>query len=553
MSEQARQALSEQLDRLRQDYVAHLPLEFDTLQDLAGRLSEPTPARQDLDELHHRLHKLAGSGGTFGFAALSTAARALELQTRYWLEVGPEHIDIHTRQGFSGALSALEKTLVNGTELPDASISPTRSATPPSHASWNIWLIEDDELFGRELAYQLGSFNFKVRRFTRIDEAEAAAGSSRPDMLIVDIVLDQDRADSTETLSHYSKLITTGCPLIFITAHDDFAARVRAVRMGACGYFLKPLDIPRLIGHITQVLEKHKSPPERVLIVEDDAPLAEHYRLVLTAAGMQAERLTQPERIIEHLSALRPDLVLMDMHMPDISGPELAGVVRQHDNWASVPIVYLSAETDLDQQDQAMRRGADDFLTKPISDAQLVATVRARVKRARVLEELISRDSLTRLLKHSAIKEAAVTALARAKRTDKPLTMAMLDIDHFKKVNDSFGHAVGDVVISSVATLLRQRLRTSDIIGRYGGEEFVAVLPECSAEQALKLMGHIREHFSNLQFSSGGTHFGCTLTAGLACSEDYPTLDAEGLINAADLALYEGKNGGRNRVVVAHA
>lgn len=552
MSDQARQALSDQLDRLRRDYAAHLPLEFHALQDMAGRLSEPTPARQDLEELHHRLHKLAGSGGTFGFAALSAAARALELQTRYWLEVGPEHVDIQTRQAFAGALSALDSTVLGVADHADSAIHPARVATAPQ-SSWNIWLIEDDELFGRELAYQLESFNFKVRRFTRIDQAEAAAGAAQPDMLIIDIVLDQGEADSTEALSRQPNLSHADCPLIFITAHDDFAARVRAVRMGACGYFLKPLDIPRLIGCITKVLEKHKAPPERVLIVEDDAPLAEHYRLVLTAAGMQAERLTQPERIIEHLAALRPDLVLMDMHMPGISGPELAGVVRQHDNWASVPIVYLSAETDLKQQDQAMRRGADDFLTKPISDAQLVATVRARVERARVLEELISRDSLTGLLKHSSIKEAAVTALARAKRNGKAVTMAMLDIDHFKTVNDSFGHAVGDVVISSVATLLRQRLRTSDIIGRYGGEEFVAVLPECSAEQALKLMDDIREHFSNLQFSSGGTHFGCTLTAGLACSEDHPTLDAEGLINAADAALYAGKHDGRNQVRVARA
>jgi diguanylate cyclase (GGDEF)-like protein len=341
--------------------------------------------------------------------------------------------------------------------------------------------------------------------------------------------------------------------LIFITSRDDFDSRVRAVRMGASAYALKPLDIPRLIRRMTQILEARDAPPERVLIVEDDLPLAEHYRLVLQAAGIEAHCLRSPEEIVESIASLHPELILMDMHMPRYTGAELAGAVRQHDNWASLPIVYLSAETDLEQQVRAMRHGADDFVTKPISDAQLIAIVRSRVERARVLDGLISLDSLTGLLKHSAIKDAAARLLARSRRNGSPLTLVMLDIDHFKHVNDSYGHAVGDVVISSLATLLRQRLRASDVVGRYGGEEFLAVLPDCMADNACKLMDDIRERFSHLRFSHAGAAFGCTLTAGLANAADHPALDSEGLIEAADKALYDGKDGGRNQVRIAAA
>lgn len=198
-----------------------------------------------------------------------------------------------------------------------------------------------------------------------------------------------------------------------------------------------------------------------------------------------------------------------------------------------------------------MERGADDFLTKPISDLQLVAAVRARIARARQLEEQISRDSLTGLLKHASIKEAVELEVKRAQRLAKPVTLAMLDIDHFKAVNDNYGHAMGDVVIAAVATLLRQRLRQSDIIGRYGGEEFVAVLPDCDLENARLLLDDIRQRFSSLLYSHEGQSFSCTISVGLACSAQYPDSHGAELLVTADEALYRAKRGGRNQVQAA--
>ncbi len=285
-----------------------------------------------------------------------------------------------------------------------------------------------------------------------------------------------------------------------------------------------------------------------MLIVDDDVNLSEHYRLALAGAGMEAETLNQPEDLIERVAAFRPELVLMDMHMPDYSGADLAGVIRQHDNWISLPIVYLSAEMDFDKQVQALGQGADDFLTKPISDAHLIAAVTVRVERARQLADQITKDSLTGLLKHASIKEAADIEVLRAHRMHKPASLAMVDIDFFKKVNDTHGHAVGDLVIKSLATLLRQRLRQSDLIGRYGGEEFVAVLPECDLESARLIMDDVRERFANLQFNHEGTTFGCTLSVGLVCTSQYPLQNSGQLLVAADQALYAAKHGGRNQV-----
>lgn len=561
MDETLKAALAEQMAGLRRDYLARLPDEFAALRGLASSLGGGERDRARLDEMHHRLHKLAGSGGTFGLGELSGAARVLEQRVKAWLAGPLQAVDREALGTLEREIGSLADALSGEAAVP---VPASRANPLAMHGtSMQVWLVEDDPLLGEALARQLESFNYAVRLFAHVDEAERAAANDFPDMLVMDVMYDRDDTNATEAFASCRNLRRQHCPLMFVSSFDDFDSRVRAARLGAVGYFLKPLDVPRLVNRMAQVFEQRQAAPQRVLIVDDDAVLAEHYRLVLLAAGMEATILQDPRRIIETVAAMRPELILMDLHMPGYSGPELAGVIRQYERWTSLPIAYLSAETDLGQQIAALGRGADDFLTKPIADTQLVAAVRARVDRARQLESLISKDSLTGLLKHASIKEALEVEIARARRIHKPISVAMLDIDHFKSVNDTYGHATGDVVISAVATLLRQRLRKSDIVGRYGGEEFVVVLPECGSADAKLLLEDIRERFAALAFSHQGQRFACTVSAGVATARhdleaDSPArqmecfLDAE-LLVAADDALYAAKHGGRNQVRTADA
>jgi diguanylate cyclase (GGDEF)-like protein len=240
-------------------------------------------------------------------------------------------------------------------------------------------------------------------------------------------------------------------------------------------------------------------------------------------------------------------VVLLDVSMPCCTGPELAQIIRMNDDWLSVPIVYLSAETDNNRQMNALIKAGDDFLTKPISDNALIAAVFSRAQRARLLSNALSRDSLTGLLKHGDIKDHVGIELERAQRSGKPASVAMLDIDFFKKVNDSYGHAAGDNVIRALANLLRQRLRRVDSLGRYGGEEFLVVLPDCPAEQARRILDEIRQRFAELHFIAGEQQFSVTLSAGIASTRD-DSAQANDLLERADRALYAAKHGGRNQV-----
>lgn len=546
-------AVAAELARLRDTYLEHVPREIAELADLAAGLDSPADARQRLEGLNQRLHKLAGSGGTFGFQSLSSQAHILEQTVQGWLAADFGAVGAIQRQRFADAVTALTQTLGLREANPLTTKTNREDILRPTDASQriNIWLVEDDVPLGETLVRLLGQFGYNVRLFTRIDAAEVSALMERPDVLVMDVMFTAEGVNATEILLQRPAFMAMDCPILFISAHGDFLSRVRAARIGAEGFLLKPIDVPNLVHHLERTLEERYAPPYRVLIIDDDIDLANHFRLVLSAANMEVAVLTKPEAVIDTVAVFHPELILMDMYMPGYAGPELATVIRHHDEWIGLPIVYLSAETDIDRQLQAMRRGGDDFLTKPISDAHLVSAVKVRAARSRQLANLMSKDSLTGLLKHARIKETMALELARAQRSGKPLSVAMIDIDLFKSVNDTYGHTVGDRVIMALAHLLKQRLRKTDGIGRYGGEEFVAILPECDQETACQLLDDIRERYATLRFQHEGQEFSSTFSAGIACSMQMPSANSDELLITADEALYAAKHGGRNQVHVA--
>lgn len=536
-----------QMAALREAYLAQLPSELVALQALAERADKDANDRAARESLQRQLHKLAGSGGSYGLTSFSLQARRIEDQLTRWLAA-------HDNQQLLGNWPAIIPQVARmqraATPAPASDEGPTlvRKTPRQDNRPTRLWLIDDDVEFATQFAEQFSPFGYSVERFANARDVLAAARTAPPDMLIATLRPADDSYDVSDVALLAGVFGSDAHPLLFISSCDEFQLRLRAARLGAHGFFLKPPDVPQMANWMAQFFERRQADAERVLIVDDDRNLAEYYRLVLSRAGMEASVLSVPDRIIERVGSFHPDLILMDLHMPLYTGPELAAVIRQHDHWASLPIVFLSAESNRDRQLQAMTSGADDFLTKPISDNQLVAAVRSRIDRANKLSAQIVRDSLTGLLKHASIKEAADVALARAQRSGEPVTLAMVDIDEFKAVNDTYGHAAGDVVIASIAMLLRQRLRQSDVIGRYGGEEFVAVLPECDTESARQLMNDIRERIATVRFRHRGKVFSCTISIGIACSTHHPGFNTAELLAVADQALYAAKRSGRNRV-----
>lgn len=543
----ATSTVNDRLAALRDRFRVRAEMELDSLEKQAAGFGAGEKAGQEeLAEIARRLHQLAGSAGTFGQPALGEAARVLEKRLLPDAD-GPtqQPADLLLR------VSELKHLLQRAPITVGDSASETSSESPlGSHgARVQVVLVLDDAAESRSLSDALGGYGFESHRYSVADDKLAGCLAKLVEQPRAILCSDARLMSVMALLRANAEPSVERVPVVCLSPDTSFANRYQAASLGAVAFFGQPVDVPELAERIEYLaIERSAHVRGRVLMVEDDQELAEHYRLILTSAGVDVCWVREPTELMHQLSEFRPDIILMDVQLGEYSGVHLARLVRFDPQWLSLPIIYLSSEADRDVQLDALSRGADEFLTKPVSDGYLVRSVLIRCFRARQLSGLMNRDSLTGLLKHSLIKQEADKELSRCRREGLEACVVMLDIDHFKQVNDIHGHRCGDTVIKALANLLRNRLRETDRIGRYGGEEFLLVLPGCGKQDARQRMADLRASFSGLVFKCGGDSFRVTLSAGIAqvnafeCGSD--------AIEAADQALYQAKREGRDREVV---
>ena len=536
---------SNRLQALKEAYAKRLILEFDRLREIDTQQTEEAPHENSLKTLHSALHTMAGAAGTFGFHALGEAARRFEQQVAEQLSrtEGRTALPADWLDDLIAAHDADNSRTRQGLETTQ------REAIEGAPA---IWLVERDSMLANYMQSQFNNFGFQVQCLSDAGELETL-NAPTPDLLLIDHHAIQTEGRNTDDLAASWKAILNNfqCPVFFTGAEESFKARLQALRAGSQGYFVKPLDMIKLASKITHIIGTKDTEPGRVMIIEDDKELAANFQSVLEAAGMKVATLDQPAHLFESFSEFNPELVLMDLWLPEVTGAELANLLAQTERWSHVPVIYLSGEPNAELRNQALLRGGDAFLEKPVDTKLLVRLCQTRILRLRELDRTRNLDSLTGLLKHGSIKEALQAQWQLAQRRLQTFSVVMLDIDHFKAVNDTHGHAVGDLVIAAIGTLLRQHFRATDKLGRYGGEEFTLVLPDCDARQTEKLVNRLREDFSAIQFSGNNNRFSCTISAGVADNQQFPTDTAEQLLERADDALYSAKHDGRNRVMRA--
>ena len=533
-----------QLRALQEAFVKELPKRIDDL-ELAWKVGDNLAAR--LEAVRRQAHGLAGSGGTFGFPELSQAARALERRVQF-LQQAPSPLDPTQEADIGQELRALRMSAEPG--LPPAQNSEVLS--PPSTVPGGpVRILSQDPSIGSDLVPQLQAFGFDVELYPHFAAFKAALGQGETVLALVDMEAPGPEPVDLSSLGSAGRVGGALLPLVVLSDQGDLASRLQAVRAGAKAYFAKPLDAFTLLDRIDAVNPALQPDPVQVLIIEDDAVLAQNNALVLRSAGVESTIVNDPMLALRPLVDHPPDLILMDLDMPGCSGLELAAVIRQQDAFVGVPIVFLSGELRADQHLAAMRLGADDFITKPATPDHLVSVVLSRAQRGRRLRSFMVRDSLTGLLNHSAIKEQLVREFARAERLKDHLCLGMVDLDFFKRVNDTHGHPGGDRVIRSLARMLQQRLRKTDIVGRYGGEEFAVILPHTDPQSALRVLDNLRQSFGALRFPFAVEPTHVTLSCGVASFPHCKT--AAEMTEAADQALYQAKAEGRNRVVLAGA
>jgi len=290
-----------------------------------------------------------------------------------------------------------------------------------------------------------------------------------------------------------------------------------------------------------------------VVVVEDDLSVA---RLIRYALGREGARVRHASSVAEGRETLaRPwDLVLLDRRLPDGDGIELCREVRPRN--AHGYIIILTGDATAEAKLAGFGCGADDYVTKPFLIDELVARVRAGLRIVALqkallasnarLEELSRTDPLTEIANRRAFEEELGERFGIAQRYERPLSLAMIDIDYFKDINDAYGHPAGDAVLRRVASVIRRCSRQSDVVARYGGEEFAVILPETQLFEALQFGEKIRSAIAAEDF--GGMPRRVTVSAGVPTMRDTIFGRPADLVVAADAALYRAKEKGRNRV-----
>lgn len=407
----------------------------------------------------------------------------------------------------------------------------------------HILLIEHDSKLAHDISQKLTSTNFEV---TVINDINKLRPNLRLSTCCIIANLDDLNSKDVEVLGKVEE-VRCSLPLIFLSKDNSIGTRLKAVQAGGQSFIIKPLDYTLLLQAIDSLTERELVEEFRVLIIDDQKSLSDYYASILESAGFEVMTVNNPQHgLMPALTDFVPDLILLDLYMPYCNGQDLAGIIRQMDNLLSVPIIFLSAEASSNLQLRAMSTGADAFLTKPVSSDDLLLTVQSRIKRGRALRDLVTKDHLSNLLNRRESIRRLDEEISRSRRTGIHLSVAMLDLDHFKKINDSEGHSIGDWVIKFFSRSMQKVFRDCDIIGRYGGEEFLVIFPDTEPDTAQLACKRLKKYIKD---SEPDLPIAFTYSGGLALLGDEDT--SHSILERADIALYKAKEKGRNKVITA--
>ena len=381
----------EKLAKLQQLFHEQLPDKLCQFEKYWLQLRQGDKDDTALINLHRAAHSLAGAAGTFGAIAVGAAARELEIELKPLLNPGQDQsvgVDAERVNVIDEIIVKLLQVAQQWHPNEPPQIAPNIEKEAKRNLNDLIYLLEDDALQAEGIRASLVQNDFQLRCFTRLADFEAACEEQLPAAVVMDMVLTEGDTAGAEAIETLKQRFPVCPPVVFISVRTDIEARLAAARAGAVRYFSKPLDLAALTQTLNGLTRQIQTSPYHVLVIDDDEQLLEYYATILRQAGMDVRTLNKPLDGLVVLEEYQPDLVLMDVYMPDCSGPELAQVIRQDDNWAQMPIMFLSTESDLSRQLNAMNLGGDDFLTKPVAPGHLVSAVTARARRARWVTRL---------------------------------------------------------------------------------------------------------------------------------------------------------------------
>jgi diguanylate cyclase (GGDEF)-like protein len=522
---------------------------------LEGQLDEATRAQAE-----RQAHRLAGSAGTFGFHRASAIARELELIFERHSTDPAEAVQA------TALIAALRASLRERTDIvPPAAEEPVDSPTgrheaesaprPANRSAPDVpvvVVVADGGTTSTDVLAQVRARGLTARAVDpgAVDVALERDGPL-PSLGIVEVP--HERGPDRSVVIR--KLDDRGIPVLAVVdAAADTFTRVSALRAGA----RLLIDVPQtdiewshLGDTVATLAGSRESARHRILAVDDDETVLAGVREILAQLETaDVTTLSDPQRFWPELNRVEPDLLLLDVDMPGVNGLELCRLVRSNPRWQQLPVVFLSARTDPGTVERVYAAGADDFVGKPVVAPELCARIAHRLERTRLHRLLAETDPLTGLANRRRLELDLGRLQRLADRQGTPLCLAVVDLDKFKRVNDTYGHDVGDEVLRRTAAHLQDAFRGEDAVARLGGEEFVVAMLGMRRDDAVQRLSAVLRSLATREMAIDEHRVLVGASAGVA-EYRQDGVEFEALYRAADAALRVAKAAGRGMVLSA--
>jgi len=529
---------SEHIKAVRRSYQEKLPSEFTKMEE-ALVIARDNPTKTNLEAVHAISHTIRGTAGTLNFNEISAIAGEIDDNIKAMLD-GKETVTNIWEEIFNCVKKA--------EAIPERQ-SLIASLEPQTNNIATILVAGKTQSELRDISVMANACCFDVIPAASVDEINELAEKRSIDGVIIDLDFSDEISDvqivqDIRNIHGFEKL-----PIAIMSDNCSVENRVTATHLGALHFLTKPIDGNELSKVVQEFIASQSSMEYKVLIVDDDEPFREHISAILKEEGITTATIGDPKLVLEKVDSFRPDILLLDVIMPEISGFDICRMLRSTVNWKEIPILFLTIESDSLIRLECFQAGGDDYIEKPVIKEELLARIGARLERIRLFRERSDFDALTTLPTRRAFVELFKLRVAEGTRHNKPTSLCLIDIDNFKYVNDTYGHLTGDRVLASLGKLLNSRFRSIDVRGRWGGEEFTVVFYGEEKETAKMILLRVLDEFSQILFQ--GEHdeaFCCTFSCGISeLKLDGKTMDD--LFRVADKRLYIAKNAGRNQIV----
>ncbi|MDP9347568.1 MAG: diguanylate cyclase, partial [Gemmatimonadota bacterium] len=517
-------ALSTAWERFRDGIFGWVAtLEQATIAALEGRL-DPELRRK----AEREAHKVSTSVGNFGFPEGSRLAREIEQ-----VFAGTTPILPARAVRLSEQISSLRKELGRTPGLAGEGGKPL------------LLVVGTDARFSGRLSTEAATRGARVAVVADHAAARGAIEQERPAVLVLDLASPAQAEEAYPFLAEVSTRIPR-VPVLVVAKRSALVDRVRVSRLCGGAVIQRPASAARVMEAALQAARQFRAAEFRVLAVDDDADTLELLRTLLEPHQIRVAGLSNPLRFWDVLERSNPDLLVLDVDMPHLSGIELCRVIRSDTRWRSLPVVFLTSQAEPETIFRVFAAGADDFVSKPIVGPELVARISSRLQRVHAHSDLTETDGLTGLAPRHRAREALIQMIRLASRHREPLCLALLDVDGLHQINRRHGHEAGDEVLRHVGEVLLSNLRGEDVIARWSGDEFLVGMYGTSGDDGRRKIESLVETLRGHTFFGPRTRFTATLSAGLA---EFPAdgEDLPSLCQVADLALNQAKSAGRTR------